>query len=47
MISITKKIKNENYIDFGQWLFELRKEKGYTEEELVQKIDRKNVEVKM
>lgn len=46
MISIRKKIKNENYIDFGQWLFELRKEKGYTEEELVQKIDRKNVEVK-
>ena len=46
MKSIRKKIKDENYIDFGQWLYELRKEKGYTEEELVEKINIQNVQVK-
>ena len=40
-----KKIKDENYIDFGQWLYELRKSKGYTEEELVDKINKINVQV--
>ena len=35
--------KDENYIDFGEWLFNLRKEKGFTEEELVDKINMINV----
>lgn len=46
MKSIRKKIKDENYIDFGQWLYEVRKEKGYTELELVEMIDQVNVQVK-
>ena len=46
MKSIRKKIKYENYIDFGQWLYEVRKEKGYTELELVEMIDQVNVQVK-
>lgn len=40
-----KKEKNENYIDFGQWLYELRKEKGYTEDDLVNKINMINVQI--
>lgn len=39
-----KKIKDENYIDFGQWLYELRKSKGLTEEQLVDKINMINVQ---
>ena len=39
-----KKVKDENYIDFGQWLYELRKEKGLTEEQLVDKINMINVQ---
>lgn len=39
-----KKKKDENYIDFGQWLYELRKEKGLTEDELVDKINMINVQ---
>lgn len=35
--------KDENYIDFGEWLFNLRKEKGFTEEELADKINMINV----
>lgn len=46
MKSLKRKIKDENYIDFGQWLYETRKEKGYTELELVEKIDQVNVQVK-
>ena len=37
------KNKDENYIDFGEWLFNLRKEKGFTEEQLVDKINMINV----
>lgn len=39
-----KKIKDQNYIDFGQWLYELRKDKGFTEDELVDKINMINVQ---
>ena len=39
-----KKKKDENYIDFGQWLSELRKEKGLSEEQLVEKINMVNVQ---
>ena len=46
MKSLRKKIKDENYIDFGQWLYEIRKENGYTELELVEKISQPNVQVK-
>lgn len=46
MKSLRKKIKDENYIDFGQWLYETREEKGYTELELVEKINHPNVQVK-
>ena len=41
-----KKKKDENYIDFGQWLYELRKEKGLTEDQLVDKINIVNVQTK-
>lgn len=46
MKSLKRKIKDENYIDFGQWLYETRKENGYTELELVEKINQVNVQVK-
>ena len=46
MIGLRRKIKDQNYIDFGQWLYEIRKEKGYTELELADKINQHNVEVK-
>lgn len=36
--------KHENYIDFGEWLYEKRKEKGLTEAELVEKINKVNVQ---
>lgn len=39
-----KKKKDENYIDFGQWLYELRKAKGLTEDQLVDKINMINVQ---
>lgn len=39
-----KKKKDENYVDFGQWLYELRKSKGLTEEQLVDKINMINVQ---
>lgn len=39
-----KKKKDKNYIDFGQWLYELRKEKGLTEEQVVDKINMVNVQ---
>ena len=39
-----KKKKDENYIDFGQWLSGLRKEKGLSEEQLVEKINMVNVQ---
>ena len=39
-----KKNKDENYIDFGQWLYELRKEKGFSEDDLVEKIGMINVQ---
>lgn len=39
-----KKKKDENYIDFGQWLYEIRKEKGLLESELVEKINMVNVQ---
>ena len=39
-----KKKKDENYIDFGEWLHKLRKEKGLTEEQLVDKINMVNVQ---
>ena len=46
MRSLKRKIKYENYIDFGQWLYELREERGYSELELVEKINQVNVQVK-
>jgi len=46
MIGLRRKIKDQNYIDFGQWLYETRKERGYTELELADKINQHNVEVK-
>ena len=39
-----KKNKDENYIDFGQWLYDLRKSKGLTEDQLVDKINMINVQ---
>ncbi len=39
-----KKKKEKNYIDFGQWLYELRKKKGLSEEDLVEKINKVNVQ---
>ena len=39
------KKKDKNYIDFGQWLYDLRKEKGFTEYDLVEKINMRNVQV--
>ena len=39
-----KKKKDENYIDFGQWIYELRKEKGLSEEQLKEKINMVNVQ---
>ena len=39
-----KKKKDKNYIDFGQWLYELRKNEGLTEDELVEKINMVNVQ---
>lgn len=36
--------KHENYIDFGEWLYEKRKERGLTEAELVEKINKVNVQ---
>ena len=38
-----KKKKDPNYIDFGEWLYELRKEKGLSEYELSKKINMVNV----
>ena len=46
MKSIRRKIKDENYIDFGQWLYEIREERGYSELELAEKINQVNVQVK-
>lgn len=40
-----KKSKNQNYVDFGQWLYEQRKKKGLTEEQLVDKINMANVQI--
>ena len=40
-----KNNKDENYIDFGQWLYQLRVEKGFTEYDLVEKINMRNVQV--
>lgn len=39
-----KKNIDEDYIDFGQWLYELRRKKGLTEEQLVEKINMINVQ---
>lgn len=39
-----KKKKEENDIDFGEWLYQLRKEKGLTEDQLVDKINMVNVQ---
>lgn len=39
-----KKKKDENYIDFGEWLYNLRTEKGISEDELVEKINMINVQ---
>ena len=38
-----RKKVDENYIDFGEWLYKIRKEKGLTEQELVEKINIKGV----
>lgn len=45
-MGIREKIKNENYIDFGQWLYELRTQKEYDEYELAEKINKINVQAK-
>lgn len=39
-----KKQLDPEYIDFGEWLYELRKNKGYTEEDLVEKINMANIQ---
>ncbi len=39
-----KNKKDKDYIDFGQWLYELRKSKGLTEEQLAYKINMVNVQ---
>lgn len=39
-----KKKKDKDYIDFGQWLYEQRKQKGLTEDDLVDKINMVNVQ---
>lgn len=39
-----KKKRDKDYIDFGQWLYEQRKQKGLTEEQLADKIDMINVQ---
>jgi len=39
-----KKQLDPEYIDFGEWLYELRNNKGYTEEDLVEKINMPNVQ---
>ena len=46
MKSVRKRIKDENYIDFGQWLYELRESKGYSEYDLVELIGIDYVQVK-
>lgn len=39
-----KKVKDEDYIDFGQWLYNLRTERKITEDDLVEKIGMINVQ---
>ena len=39
-------MKKEKGLDFGQWLYYLRKNKGYTEQELVDKIKLPGVQIK-
>lgn len=39
-----KKKKDKNYIDFGQWLYEQRKQKGLTEGQLADEINMINVQ---
>ena len=39
-------MKKEKGLDFGQWLYYLRKNRGYTEQELVDKIKLPGVQVK-
>ncbi len=39
-----KKKKDKDYIDFGQWLYETRKQHNLTEEDLVEKINMINVQ---
>lgn len=36
--------KDKDYIDFGQWLYEQRKQKGLTEDQLADKMNMKNVQ---
>lgn len=38
------KKRDENYVDFGEWLYKKRKEKGLSEAELVEKINKINVQ---
>ena len=39
-----KKKRDKDYIDFGQWLYETRKQHNFTEEDLVEKINMLNVQ---
>ncbi len=39
-----KKKRDKDYIDFGQWLYETRKQHDLTEEDLVEKINMINVQ---
>ncbi len=39
-----KKKKDSNYIDFGQWLYEIRKREGLTEDQLADKINMVNIQ---
>lgn len=41
-----KNDKSKDNIDLGEWLYQKRKEKGYTEDDLVEKINMINVEQK-
>lgn len=39
-----KKKREKNFKDFGEWLYELRKQSDFTEQQLAEKIDMINVQ---
>ena len=44
--NMKKKQLDPDYVDFGEWLYNLRMQKGYSEIDLVEKIDNPNVDLK-